>query len=409
VGRTPRVGHGLLGRRVLAATRLPRPFALGMASPLVRPGRSVATAITLLLGTSSLVFAVGLTTSLTRVASGLTRASAVPVTVDFPVAGGPVGKTPPGATLAGSVPMTVDAVSSLLRSVPGTSNVVGVRKTTVGVVGAGRRVDVTGYDGPSAWVGYPLINGRWFSGPDEAVLPTYVMHLVGTRVGGTITLDSGANRVTLHIVGEVFDLDDAGLAVITSATAVRTLQPGGKINHLEVGLVPRTNVDTYLARVDRQLPRSSGLAWSQGSHDNTIDLFLLLIKIMMLLIGVVVALGVFNATLLTPRDQVRDIGILKSVGMVPAQIATMILTSLVLLGLTTALVAAPIGVWLHGQVLHDMAHVAATGLPTRYLRVYSALGLVGIALVATIVACAGALVPANWAARARAARALRAE
>ncbi len=409
VGRTPRAGHGGLGRSVLAATRLPRPLALGMASPLVRPGRSVATAITLLLGTSSLVFAVGLTTSLTRVAGGLTRASAVPVTVDFPVAGGPVGKTPPGATLAGSVQMTADVVASLVRLVPGTSSVVGVRKTTVSVVGGGRRVDVTGYDGPSSWVGYPLINGRWFSGPNEAVLPTYVMHLVGTHVGGTITLDSGVDRETLHIVGEVFDLDNAGLAVITSAAAVQALQPGGELDHLEVGLIPHTNVNAYLARVDQRLPRTSGLAWSQGSHDNTIDLFLILIRIMMVLIGSVVALGVFNATLLTTRDQVRDIGILKSVGMVPTQIATMILTSLVLLGVATAIVAVPIGLWLHGQVLHQMAHVAATGLPERYLTVYSTYGLTGTAVIATIVACAGALVPATWAARARAAHALRAE
>jgi len=409
VGRTPRSGHGQLGRRVFAASRLPRPLALGMAAPLVRPGRSVATAITLLLGTSSLVFAVGLTTSLTRVAGGLTRAGAVPVRVDLPVAGNPVGKTPLGATLAGSAPMTSDAVSSLLRSVAGTRAVVGVRETTVSVVGASRSVDVTGYDGLSSWVGYPLINGRWFSGPDEAVVPTYVLHLAETHVGGTITLDSGIHRETLRVVGEVFDLDNAGLAVITSAAAVQTLQPASVIDHFEVGLLPHTNVNSYLARVDQRLPRTSGFAWSQGSHDNTIDLFLILIKIMMLLIGSVVALGVFNATLLTTRDQVRDIGILKSVGMAPAQIATMILTSLVLLGLATAMVAVPIGLWLHGQVLHDMAHVAATGLPARYLSVYSAPGLVGIAVIATIVACAGALVPATWAARARAASALRAE
>ena len=93
----------------------------------------------------------------------------------------------------------------------------------------------------------------------------------------------------------------------------------------------------------------------------------------------------------------------------PAQVATVILASCVLIGVATAIVAIPIGLWLHGRVLHQMAHVAATGLPNHYLTVYSAYGLGGTAAIATIVAIAGALVPATWAGRARAAHALRAE
>ena len=68
-------------------------------------------------------------------------------------------------------------------------------------------------------------------------------------------------------------------------------------------------------------PESSAKAWLQGASDQTITLFVGLIRLMMLLIACVVALGVFNATLLSTREQVREIGILKAIGMAPMQVA----------------------------------------------------------------------------------------
>ena len=56
-----------------------------------------------------------------------------------------------------------------------------------------------------------------------------------------------------------------------------------------------------------------------------------------------------------------------------------------------------------------MAHAAQTDVPTSVLTVYHPLVLVVLALSGLVIAVAGALLPAGWAARARTASALRAE
>jgi putative ABC transport system permease protein len=56
-----------------------------------------------------------------------------------------------------------------------------------------------------------------------------------------------------------------------------------------------------------------------------------------------------------------------------------------------------------------MGHAAQTGVPASVLDVYTPAELVLLALSGLVIAVAGALAPAGWAARARTAAALRAE
>ena len=56
-----------------------------------------------------------------------------------------------------------------------------------------------------------------------------------------------------------------------------------------------------------------------------------------------------------------------------------------------------------------MASSANLGLPASYLDVYHGAEVAGLALAGMVIAVAGALLPAGWAARMRTASALRAE
>lgn len=62
---------------------------------------------------------------------------------------------------------------------------------------------------------------------------------------------------------------------------------------------------------------------------------------------------------------------------------------------------------MHRYVLPAMAHSANLGVPASYLNVYGGWELA--ALAGIVIAVAGALLPAGWAARIRTASALRAE
>jgi len=78
-------------------------------------------------------------------------------------------------------------------------------------------------------------------------------------------------------------------------------------------------------------------------------------------------------------------------------------------GLLAGLLAVPAGVALHRYVLPVMAHTAGTGIPASYLAVYQPWELAVLALAGLVIAAAGAMLPAAWAARARTVAALRAE
>jgi putative ABC transport system permease protein len=134
-----------------------------------------------------------------------------------------------------------------------------------------------------------------------------------------------------------------------------------------------------------------------------------LIATLTLLLAAVAGLGVLNTVVLQTRERVHDLGVFKAVGMTPRQVTAMVVCSVAGIGLVAGLVAIPAGVALQRYVLPVMAHAAQTGVPASVLNVYVPGELALLALSGLVIAAAGALPPAGWAARARTASALRAE
>jgi putative ABC transport system permease protein len=134
-----------------------------------------------------------------------------------------------------------------------------------------------------------------------------------------------------------------------------------------------------------------------------------LVAMLTLLIIVVAGLGVLNTVALQIRERAHDIGIFKALGMTPRQTLTMVVCSVGITGLVAGIVAVPLGILLHHKVIPAMAHAANSGLPTSVFTVYSAPEVVILALAGVVIAIAGAMVPASWAANSRTATALRTE
>jgi putative ABC transport system permease protein len=95
--------------------------------------------------------------------------------------------------------------------------------------------------------------------------------------------------------------------------------------------------------------------------------------------------------------------------MTPRQIIAMVVCSVAGIGFIGGLIAVPAGVSLHNFVLPAMASSAGVALPASFLDVYSVPELIALALAGTVIAIAGALPPATWAANTRTASALHAE
>ena len=396
MGRAPRAGHGYRIRRWLSATGLPRPVSFGLGTPLARPGRSAGTVTAILLGALTVVFALGLSSSLNRVAQAFSRTDAVQVTV--PVMG------PPDPS-ARAVDLT--KLVSTLEAQPGTVRYVAAGRLDASLVGASDQVEVDWYNGDARWVGLQMITGRWFRGAGEAIASSALLRTTGHHVGDTVTVSADGGSRTLTIVGAYLGGSGEGLAADSSALTGLSTQT--QPSEYDVAVKPGTSIDGYVQAINAADDELHAFNRVTNESETGVVLMIGLVGTLTLVLSVVAALGVFNTVVLNTRERIQEIGVLKTLGMTPRQVRSMVLASMIGLGAVAGVIAVPLGVYLHARVLPVMANAANTDLPASVTDVYrgSTLALLGCAGI--VIAVLGALVPAGWAARSRIAVALRAE
>jgi len=413
-GRAPRLGHGYAAQRVLAGvTWLPRAVTLGFAAPFARPARAMVTVLAVLFGAVAVTFGVGLASSLDRAYDEISQSSAIPVqVVVLPpgLAGLPV-KHVRRARVRGGQGMTTaqqHGVTAALTATPGTSHYLTETDDQLNLPGTSGGTSVTAYGGDPSWSGLALISGRWYSGSaPEIDVNTLFLTDTGTSVGSSYLLTSGAYRVTVRIVGEVFQPGN-GTSVYLSPATLAAFDPSAGPSGFDVAVTPGTSVQSYANALSGRL----GDAYSVGTGGrggNVLFAAITLVAMLTILIAVVAGLGVLNSVALQIRERVHDIGVYKSVGMTPRQTLVLIVSSVFVSGLLAGIVAVPVGVLLHHALVPVMAHAANSGYPSSLVSVFVAWELVLLALAGLVIAIAGALGPASWAASARTAFALRAE
>ena len=409
-GRAPRTGRGYLAHRMLGRLALPRPVTIGLASPFARPTRMVATLAAVVLGVTAVTFSVGLVTSLRRAVAdlNLTNTEQVQVFYNEPNPGGP--KRPGPAQPRSAHPLSVIAAG--LRSVPGTAHsVLEVDNQYVKVSGLVQPVPVTAFDGDASWLGYAMSSGHWYTGADQVVAPKRLLTTLHARVGDTVTITGvGGRPVPVRIVGEVFDQEHDGLTMLTDWRTLTAADPGLTPDPLnaqyDVGLRPGTNPRAYVHALGPSLGSNYGVSINQSGGA---DIAIALAGTLTLLLSIAAGLGVLNTVVLQTRERVHDLGVFKAVGMTPRQTVAMVLCSVAGIGLLAGVIAVPVGIAVHQYVIPAMAGAAGLGVPPSLQNVYGAAELVTLALAGLVIALAGALLPAGWAAQSRTASALRAE
>jgi putative ABC transport system permease protein len=406
-GRAPRAARGYAAHRLLGkARRLPRPLTLGLAAPFARPGRTLVTLVAVLLGGTAVTFAAGLATSLDRVATDLSHTQAEPVQVDLPGQGAMVQRA--GAPPLPSQAEQQRAVQAALRAQPGTLHYVAEADDDISVPGLPDHLSLTGFGGDASWTGRQLITGHWYQGNDQAVVNTGFLTATGARVGDSYPITSGSRHITVRITGEIFEPNGGTPEILASLPTLSVLDPQLTVVQYDVALRPGTATASYAHALGAAL----GPDYSLSVNNATPAQFAAvigLIATLTLLLAAVAGLGVLNTVVLQTRERVHDLGVFKAVGMTPRQLSAMVVCSAAGVGLVAGLVAVPAGVALQRYVLPVMAHAAQTGVPASVLDVYVPGGLALLALSGLVIAAAGALAPAVWAARARTASALRAE
>jgi putative ABC transport system permease protein len=423
-GRAPRSGRGYAAHRLFGRMPLPRPMTIGFAAPFARPSRTAFMLVVVLLGATAVILTVGLGGSLSRVVYGLSLARTEQVRVGYiggqgPGPAGPGGGQGAGITpIAGAggqpsgVPQPMDAatrraVAAALRAQPGTLHYVAEADEQATVYGVSGQIPVTAYLGSAGWTGYGMISGRWYSGPGQVDVPAYFLAVTGKAIGDTVTMAFAGRQIPVRIVGEIFDNQNNGLAMVTGWQTLASADPGLEAGVYDVGLRPGTSPADYARQAQAAL--GQGYVAGVNSNNKGLPLVLGLIGSLALLLASAAGLGVLAAVVLQTRERAYQMGVFRAVGMTPRQAIVMVICWVAGTGLVAGLVAVPVGMAVHHYVLPVMAHAAATNVPASYVSVYSPAELVLLALAGLVIAVLGAMLPASWAAGSRTATALRAE
>jgi putative ABC transport system permease protein len=403
-GRAPRSGRGYAAHRLAARLGLPRPAGMGLAAPFARPARTAVTLAAVAFGATAVIFAFGLSSSLSRAAASQSLSATVPVRIEQ------VGGKGPGASLGQPPDAAQDAaVTTALRAQPGTLHEVAVYQNGVKVPGVAGTVGAWAFGGGSSWTGYGIIAGHWYDAAGQVDVNTAFLTQSGLAVGDTATVNTGAAQVRVRIAGEVFEPDNDP-RLYGSAQTLPGVATGQNLVSYYVGLRPGTHAGSYVQAVNAALGGSS--PWLATTHRDGGNFYTIasdLVSLLALMVAVAAGLGVLNTVLMTTRDRVHDLGICKALGMRPGQVLTMVTCWILGPAIVAAAIAAPAAVALNTATVHAMAGTAHTGVPASFTQVFPPSRLAVLSLAALAIAVVGALAPASWAARARPAAALRAE
>jgi len=410
-GQAPRQGRGYAAHRLAGVLALPRPVTIGLAAPFSRPARSAVTFAAITFGLIAVVLAVGIDSSLAKINAGATKGQGQ-------VQIGPGG----GAPGQGLTARQDRVISAALRAQPGTLHYVAesdlgfpgaepvVRVPALGHV----LVPVIAYQGDSAGLGWILLSGTWFHGPGQVVVTSGFLAQAHLSVGDSVTITVNGKAIRALITGQVSG-GIQGPALATSRQTLGSAAAGLAVFEYDVTLRPGTSVRAYLSAVTRSL----GPDYFVGTPGRGAPGYQLIdtsyIRLLTLMMAILAGLGVLNSVLMVTRERVHDLGVFKAIGMTPRQTVTMVTCWVVVPAIAAAVIGLPAGMILHNGVMQALARDINQGLPGTselpgvFLDVYAAGELTLLALAGLVIAAAGALLPATWAALTRTTTALRAE
>ncbi|WP_433129067.1 FtsX-like permease family protein [Micromonospora sp. CA-240977] len=126
--------------------------------------------------------------------------------------------------------------------------------------------------------------------------------------------------------------------VLTDFAPDRVVKPDEV--YYQVQLNSGGNVAAYVAAVKAADPAID--AWDTSQLSDFAVTVIGFSSVPSLLLSTVAALGVFSTVVLNGRERRRDLGMLKSIGMTPRQVVTMVLTSMAVVGVAGGVLGIPL-------------------------------------------------------------------
>ena len=311
------------------------------------------------------------------------------------------------------VPRTIsnDSTEALINAHPEVERYVKRAWFEVDIPERYQHLGTWGLAGDYREIGYPIHEGRMFSGPGEAVLGLGLAKEMDLGVGETITFFLAGSEVELPVVGTYVEDGDRGLRIMFDLATVEEIVPDPGFVSFGVKLVPGTDAEA----VRQSLQRDGGegidvdnLAqeWVDVLEESRREIRAIVFSLNGVLLAVA-AVSLLTSLLFTVRERQRDIGILKSIGLTPVQVVSAFVMGSTVFALLAAVIGLPAGVLLTNVLVDFFAQ--QDGLPKGIAETPGVGWLLLVIPLAVAVTVIGSALPAVQAGRSRITDALRYE
>jgi putative ABC transport system permease protein len=251
-----------------------------------------------------------------------------------------------------------------------------------------------------------MIEGRGFARPGEAIVGYGLASDQDLRPGDVLPIVVGGHDIELQVTGVYREMGNLGMMFTTHADTIRAVDPTLQADGYELLLTE----DADPAAVVAALAAASGGRLEVREATSLVGPVLDPLPAVMLALAVVLAviaaLGVFNTVWMGVRERLRELGLLKAVGMSGAQVIASVLLGVGLMAVIGYAIGLPAGIVLTGALLDSLGRALGFG-PIALTADRLQLGVVLPVLVC--VGVLGALIPARRAAGVAVADALRAD
>jgi len=170
----------------------------------------------------------------------------------------------------------------------------------------------------------------------------------GLGVGDTLTVRTDRGMRDLPIAGVYYDYTSDRGVIRMNDTAYRALWDDWAISSLAIYVRDGYDVDAVVERV-RTISAAYGTVLvnaSRALREGTLVVFdrtFAITSVLQLLATIVAFIGILSALMALQLERTRELGVLRAVGLTPAQLWGVVLGQTGLMGLAAGLLAAPLG------------------------------------------------------------------
>ena len=264
----------------------------------------------------------------------------------------------------------------------------------------GQQFQIRAVEGDLHAFPFRITKGRFFrANRFEAIAGRGLLDWLGLDVGDplTVILDEQTHRpITLTIVGEYPEPVNAGQMLMVDRSVIARLARDADPYRYYVRLASDANpdqLDAFLSP-DADADLSVTLV-RQAIPDAVIYLQLAIFALSAILIGIAL-INVFTTSLLAVQERVRTFGILKTVGMTPAQVILMVTGTSGALGLLATALGIPLGYALTQTLMGTLSQIYGFGDVRVTLGLHMIVPLIPLMMLVSML---GGLLPGRRAAR----------